>query len=52
MEYLTIQTVKDVGIFQNAYAQDSCYDEIQNHDFNMSSQIELAKSEIISNIIL
>ena len=49
---LTIQTVKDVGIFPTAYAQDSCYDEIQNHDFNMRSQIELAKSEIITNILL
>jgi hypothetical protein len=49
---LTIQTVKDVGIFPTAYAQDSCYNDIIDHDLNMMNTIELAKSEIISNIIL
>jgi hypothetical protein len=49
---LTFLTVNQIGLFPTAYAQSSCYADIQNHDFNMINQIEQAKSEIISNIII
>ena len=48
---LTIQTVKDVGVFPTAYAQDGCINEILSHDFNMRSQIDAAVANIRSTII-
>ena len=62
---LTIQTVKDVGFFPTAYAQDDsswCYDAAQavlDHDRRMSSELDSlrydqleAKNAIMDQIII
>ena len=62
---LTIQTVKDVGLFPTAYAQDDnswCYDVVKvvlDHDRRMSSELDslrydqlAAKNAIMDQIII
>ncbi len=43
---LTFLTVNQIGLFPTAYAQSSCYADIQNHDFNIINQIEQARAKL------
>ena len=50
---LTLQTINDFEFFPTAHARsDDCVHAIRNAESNLEGEIDSAKSEVISNIII